>query len=120
MNIDFAGIKPLTNAETYLFLKDHFESKHKVRAQQTLFYTAKQFFNEKTVAPCQTSEQLQNFLAAIKGFKLSKNETLLLINHCPATQVELSVVRSSLGHKYQSPKSTIYGTVLRLRLVLFS
>uniref|UniRef100_A0A0X3P291 DNA-directed RNA polymerase III subunit RPC9 n=1 Tax=Schistocephalus solidus TaxID=70667 RepID=A0A0X3P291_SCHSO len=91
--VDTQNTRSLTNFEVFEFMKARMESKNKVRAQQTLLYTGLKFFQEKSPCTTQTPQQIANFLEKIKTCKLKKEEVLALINNCPATQVELSVVR---------------------------
>lgn len=92
MDVDFSNVKPLTNFEVYSFMKKSTESKDRLRCQQTLFFTGLKYFNEKSPCICQAAEDIQKFLTDMKPFNLNKSELLALINNCPATHVELSVV----------------------------
>lgn len=92
MNIDSNDVRPLTNFEVYDFMRKRMESKDKVRAQQTILYTGIKYFNEKSPCTVQTPDAIQSFIASMRHFNLKKPELLALINNCPTTQVELSVV----------------------------
>lgn len=94
LDVDFTNVKPLSNFEVYDFIKNRTGSNDKLRCQQTLFFTALKFFNEKSPCTCQTPEAIQKFINEMKPFNLNKSELLALINNCPITQVELSIVRS--------------------------
>ncbi|EUB64176.1 DNA-directed RNA polymerase III subunit RPC9 [Echinococcus granulosus] len=98
MDVDFNDVRPLTNFEVYDFVKKRMESKAKVRAQQTILYTGMKYFNEKSSCTVQTPDAIQSFIASMRHFNLKKSELLALINNCPTTQVELSVVISLLNH----------------------
>lgn len=45
--------------------------------------------------PCkkQSEEKINAFLKAVEPFKLTKNEKLSLINHCPKSALEIQLVR---------------------------
>ena len=92
IDVDLNDIRPLTNFEVHEFIKMRMESKDKVRAQQTILYTGMKYFNEKSPCTCQTSDEIESFIASMEKFGLKKTELLALINNCPTTQVELSVV----------------------------
>ncbi len=93
MDVNPSDIRPLTNLEVYEFMKSRMQSKNKVRAQQTLLYTSMKFFNEKSPCTNQSSDEVRALCVALQQFNLSKDELLALINNCPTTQVELSIVR---------------------------
>ncbi|CAH8541507.1 unnamed protein product [Schistosoma rodhaini] len=82
----------LTNLEVLKIIKDKLESKKKVRRQQTLLYTGAKYLNTKSPCSKQTESGVQGFANDVKVFDLTKSEILMLINHCPSSQVELSVV----------------------------
>ncbi|VDP99926.1 unnamed protein product [Trichobilharzia regenti] len=86
--IDSQNPRLLTNIEVLKLIK---ESKKKVRRQQTLLYTCGKYLNSKTPSSKQSESEVQAFAEAIKPFNLTKAEILMLINHCPSSQVELSV-----------------------------
>lgn len=90
--IDPQNPRLLTNLEVLKLIKDKLESKKKVRRQQTLLYTGAKYLNTKS--PCSKQEEsgVQGFANDVKVFNLTKSEILMLINHCPSSQVELSVV----------------------------
>lgn len=91
-NVDPNDIRNLTNFEVFEFMKSRMQSKTKVRAQQTLLYTGIKYFNERSPCTEQTPEEINSLITALKKFDFSKKELLALINNCPTTQVELSVV----------------------------
>nr|VZI38429.1 unnamed protein product [Spirometra erinaceieuropaei] len=86
--VDTQSTRSLTNFE------------NKVRAQQTLLYTGMKFFQEKSPCTTQSSQEIADFLGKIKSCKLRKEEVLALINNCPATQVELSVMIPDLDSQF--------------------
>uniref|UniRef100_A0A0X3PIT0 DNA-directed RNA polymerase III subunit RPC9 n=1 Tax=Schistocephalus solidus TaxID=70667 RepID=A0A0X3PIT0_SCHSO len=98
--VDTQNTRSLTNFEVFEFMKARMESKNKVRAQQTLLYTGLKFFQEKSPCTTQTPQQIANFLEKIKTCKLKKEEVLALINNCPVTQVELSVLIPDLDSQF--------------------
>ncbi|KAL5110495.1 DNA-directed RNA polymerase III subunit RPC9 [Taenia crassiceps] len=104
MNIDSNEVKPLTNFEVYDFMKNRMDSKDKVRAQQTILYTGMKYFNEKSPCTVQTPDVIQSFIASVRHFNLKKSELLALINNCPTTQVELSVMISDLDTRFTMPQ----------------
>ncbi|VDM22035.1 unnamed protein product [Hydatigera taeniaeformis] len=104
MDIGFNDIRPLTNFEVYDFMKKRMESKDKVRAQQTILYTGMKYFNEKSSCTVQTPDAIQSFITSVKHFNLKKPELLALINNCPSTQVELSVMISDLDTRFTPPQ----------------
>ncbi|CAH8544270.1 unnamed protein product [Schistosoma intercalatum] len=89
--IDPQNPRLLTNLEVLKLIKDKLESKKKVRRQQTLLYTGAKYLNTKS--PCSKQEEsgVQGFANDVKVFNLTKSEILMLINHCPSSQVELSI-----------------------------
>uniref|UniRef100_A0A5K3EHH3 DNA-directed RNA polymerase III subunit RPC9 n=1 Tax=Mesocestoides corti TaxID=53468 RepID=A0A5K3EHH3_MESCO len=96
--------RPLTNFEVYEFMKTRMESKDKVRAQQTLLYTGLKYFNERSPCTCQTSDEIASFISSMKRFDLTKSESLALINNCPTSQVELSVMIPELDTRFTMPQ----------------
>ncbi|VDN96248.1 unnamed protein product [Rodentolepis nana] len=100
LDVDFTNAKLLSNFEVYDFIKNRAGSKDKLRCQQTLFFTGLKYFNEKSPCTCQTSESIQQFIAKMKPFNLNKSEILALINNCPATQVELSIMINDLDTRF--------------------
>ncbi|KAH9588529.1 hypothetical protein MS3_00005902 [Schistosoma haematobium] len=92
--IDPQNPRLLTNLEVLKLIKDKLESKKKVRRQQTLLYTGAKYLNTKSPCSKQTESGVQGFANDVKVFNLTKSEILMLINHCPSSQVELSVVSS--------------------------
>ncbi|KAL5968157.1 DNA-directed RNA polymerase III subunit RPC9 [Taenia solium] len=104
MDIDSNDVRPLTNFEVYDFMRKRMESKDKVRAQQTILYTGMKYFNEKSPCTVQTPDSIQSFIASMGQFNLKKSELLALINNCPTTQVELSVMISDLDSRFTTPQ----------------
>nr|CDS17453.1 DNA directed RNA polymerase III subunit [Echinococcus granulosus] len=104
MDVDFNDVRPLTNFEVYDFVKKRMESRAKVRAQQTILYTGMKYFNEKSSCTVQTPDAIQSFIASMRHFNLKKSELLALINNCPTTQVELSVMISDLDTRFTLPQ----------------
>ncbi|VDL17000.1 unnamed protein product [Hymenolepis diminuta] len=100
LDVDFTNVKPLSNFEVYDFIKNRAGSNDKLRCQQTLFFTALKYFNEKSPCTCQTPEAIQKFVNEMKPFNLNKSELLALINNCPVTQVELSIMVNDLDTRF--------------------
>ena len=96
IDVDLNDVKPLTNFEVYEFVKMRMESKDKVRAQQTILYTTMRYFNEKSPCTCQAVDEIDSFVESMRKFNLNTSELLALINNCPTTQAELSVVSKTL------------------------
>ncbi|KAH9588528.1 hypothetical protein MS3_00005902 [Schistosoma haematobium] len=90
--IDPQNPRLLTNLEVLKLIKDKLESKKKVRRQQTLLYTGAKYLNTKSPCSKQTESGVQGFANDVKVFNLTKSEILMLINHCPSSQVELSII----------------------------
>nr|AAW25870.1 SJCHGC05325 protein [Schistosoma japonicum] len=95
----------LTNIEVLKLIRSKLECKKKVRRQQTLLYTSAKYLNSK--APCskQTEAGVQAFANEVKVYNLTKTEILMLINHCPSTQVELSVIISDLDSRLSNSQA---------------
>nr|CAH8851336.1 unnamed protein product [Trichobilharzia regenti] len=100
--IDSQNPRLLTNIEVLKLIK---ESKKKVRRQQTLLYTCGKYLNSKTPSSKQSESEVQAFAEAIKPFNLTKAEILMLINHCPSSQVELSVLISDLDSRLSNSQA---------------
>nr|CDS28246.1 DNA directed RNA polymerase III subunit [Hymenolepis microstoma] len=100
LDVDFTNTKLLSNFEVYDFIKNRAGSKDKLRCQQTLFFTGLKYFNEKSPCTCLTSDAIQKFISEMKPFNLNKAELLSLINNCPATQVELSIMINDLDTRF--------------------
>ncbi|CAH8851624.1 unnamed protein product [Trichobilharzia szidati] len=100
--IDSQNPRLLTNIEVLKLIK---ESKKKVRRQQTLLYTCGKYLNSKTPSSKQSESEVQAFAEAIKPFKLTKAEILMLIDHCPSSQVELSVLISDLDSRLSNSQA---------------
>ncbi|CAH8536093.1 unnamed protein product [Schistosoma intercalatum] len=103
--IDPQNPRLLTNLEVLKLIKDKLESKKKVRRQQTLLYTGAKYLNTKS--PCSKQEEsgVQGFANDVKVFNLTKSEILMLINHCPSSQVELSVIISDLDSRLSNSQT---------------
>ncbi|CAH8557177.1 unnamed protein product [Schistosoma margrebowiei] len=103
--IDPQNPRLLTNLEVLKLIKDKLESKKKVRRQQTLLYTGAKYLNTKS--PCSKQEEsgVQGFVNDVKVFNLTKSEILMLINHCPSSQVELSVIISDLDSRLSNSQT---------------
>ncbi|CAH8541492.1 unnamed protein product [Schistosoma rodhaini] len=95
----------LTNLEVLKIIKDKLESKKKVRRQQTLLYTGAKYLNTKSPCSKQTESGVQGFANDVKVFDLTKSEILMLINHCPSSQVELSVIISDLDSRLSNSQA---------------
>ncbi|CAH8507138.1 unnamed protein product [Schistosoma turkestanicum] len=95
----------LTNLEVLKLIKDKLESKKKVRRQQTLLYTSAKYLNNKSPCSKQLESGVQGFAEEVKVFNLSKSEILMLINHCPSSQVELSVIISDLDSRLSNSQA---------------
>ncbi|CAH8556194.1 unnamed protein product [Heterobilharzia americana] len=97
--IDVQNPRLLTNLEVLKVIK---ESRKKVRRQQTLMFTCGKYLNCKTPCSKQSEAEVQAFANEIKDFNLTKSEILMLINHCPSSQVELSVIISDLDSRFSN------------------
>ncbi|CAH8573000.1 unnamed protein product [Schistosoma rodhaini] len=103
--IDPQNPRLLTNLEVLKLIKDKLESKKKVRRQQTLLYTSAKYLNTKSPCSKQTESGVQGFANDVKVFDLTKSEILMLINHCPSSQVELSVIISDLDSRLSNSQA---------------
>ncbi|CAH8566326.1 unnamed protein product [Schistosoma haematobium] len=103
--IDPQNPRLLTNLEVLKLIKDKLESKKKVRRQQTLLYTGAKYLNTKSPCSKQTESGVQGFANDVKVFNLTKSEILMLINHCPSSQVELSVIISDLDSRLSNSQT---------------
>ncbi|KAA0190570.1 DNA-directed RNA polymerase III subunit RPC9 [Fasciolopsis buskii] len=91
MEVD-RNVRLLTNFEVLQLVDSKLSAKKKIRAQQTLLYTTSKYLKNKSPCSVLSSDAIHAFSKAARPFELSKLELLSLINHCPSTQVELSVV----------------------------
>ncbi|XP_018649510.1 hypothetical protein Smp_007890.1 [Schistosoma mansoni] len=103
--IDPQNPRLLTNLEVLKLIKDKLESKKKVRRQQTLLYTSAKYLNTKSPCSKQTESGVQGFANDVKVFDLTKSEILMLINHCPSSQVELSLIISDLDSRLSNSQA---------------
>ncbi|VDP35253.1 unnamed protein product [Echinostoma caproni] len=115
MEVD-RNVKLLTNFEVLQLINSKLSSKKKIRSQQTLLYTSSKYLNSKTPCTVQSPEAIHAFSRAVKPFELSKVELLMLINHCPSTQVELSVVMGDLLVCISPAPNTVEHQVSRLMM----
>ncbi|CAL8076790.1 unnamed protein product [Calicophoron daubneyi] len=99
MEVERKSIRYLTNFEVLQLINSRLESKKKIRSQQTLLYTSSKYLKTKTSCSTQTPEAIHKFCQAVKRFRLTRLEILMLINHCPSTQVELSVLIGDLDSR---------------------
>ncbi|THD21290.1 DNA-directed RNA polymerase III subunit RPC9 [Fasciola hepatica] len=98
MEVD-RNVKLLTNFEILQLINSRLGSKKKIRTQQTLLYTTSKYLNNKSPCAAITPDAIHAFSKATRPFQLSKVELLMLINHCPSTQVELSVIVADLDSR---------------------
>ncbi|VEL26753.1 unnamed protein product [Protopolystoma xenopodis] len=100
MQIDHKKISYITNFEVHTLIQKKLESRKKIRGQQTLLYTTQKYMKEKSPAHLQDADQISRFSLQMKPYNMSKHELLMLLNNCPSTQVELSVMISELDTRY--------------------
>ncbi|OON15388.1 RNA polymerase III subunit C17 [Opisthorchis viverrini] len=100
MEVDYESARLLTNLEVLQLINSRLESKKKIRSQQTLLYTCSKYLKTRTPCAAQSADSVRSFTKAVKSFKFTKLELLMLINHCPSTQVELSVLLSDMDSRF--------------------
>ncbi|CAH8626686.1 unnamed protein product [Dicrocoelium dendriticum] len=105
MEVEHKSAKLLTNLEVLQLINSRFGSKKKIRTQQTLLYTCSKYLKSLTPCHTQTSESISAFAKAAKPFKLSKLELSMLINHCPSTLVELSVLVGDIDSRFSTSET---------------
>ncbi|KAA3674142.1 uncharacterized protein DEA37_0001786 [Paragonimus westermani] len=105
MEICCKSVKLLTNLEVLQLINSKLESKKKIRSQQTLLYTCSKYLKSKSPCGTQTADSISAFSKAVKSFKLSKMELAMLINHCPSTQVELSVLLPDVDSRFSTTEA---------------
>ncbi|CAH2237382.1 DNA-directed RNA polymerase III subunit RPC9-like isoform X1 [Pararge aegeria] len=73
-------------------LKDNTQKKHKREGSlATVTYETVHYLQD-TECKNQSAESIQKFLEAMKGFKLTKSEKLMMVNTPPRTELEIQLI----------------------------
>ncbi|KAJ3415518.1 hypothetical protein HDV05_004720 [Chytridiales sp. JEL 0842] len=95
----------MTNAEVYAFLKECKDQGPKswggtdFQNLATIQFEVLRHLN-KTSCTLQTEQVLTNFVEAVEPFKLTKAETLMILNHRPKSLVELYLIIEEIDERF--------------------